>query len=196
MRTSLLNLWKQIKMSLLNSRQQRQIIAIIFIAAAILITFIWLLLSPPAKKTLPPSPPPKAEKTPAEDYLICVASQQMTTGYTEAGSAPPGSSGQGYFPGSVAVHPRVGTQWGGDPRHPIIPFGTTLHLLDPQAVKINDQWYDTLIVNDTGDTNMRLWSAYPYWLDLYFGSTNYWSNRSARDYGTRKADYYWVEKWR
>jgi len=195
-KNSLLNLFEQIKMSLLNSRQQRQLIAIIVIAAVILITLLWLLLSPPSPKPVPPSPQPKVEKPLSEDYLICVARQQMTTGYTEAGSAPPGSSGQAYYVGSVAVHPRVATQWGGDPRNPIIPFGTRVHLLNPEAVKINDNWYDTLVVNDTGDTNLRLWSAYPYWLDLYFGPTNYWSDRTARDYGTHKVDYYWVEKWR
>ncbi|MGE5449962.1 MAG: hypothetical protein ACM3PA_01130 [Methanomassiliicoccales archaeon] len=192
---SWLSFLAQIKTSLLNSRQGR-LIAIVAITTIFLSGLLWLLLSGPTPKPLPsPTPSPKITKAPAEDYLICVARQQMTTGYTEPSWGPPASSGAGYFVGSIAVHPRVATQWNGDPRNPIIPFGTAIHFINPSSVKINDTWYDTLIVNDTGDTNLGLWSAYPYWLDLYFGPTATWSNQSARAYGTNKVDFYWVEKW-
>lgn len=187
--------FERIKVSLLDYRQQGHLVAIITTLLILMIGIIWLLLSPPAPKPLP-SIPPKVAKPIAEDFLICVAQGQITTGYTEPSWGPPGSSGYGYHQGSVAVHPRVGTQWGGDPRNPIIPFGTVLHLINPKSIKINDQWYDQVTVNDTGDINLRLWPGDPYWFDIYFGSTNNWTNQAARAYGTHKVDYYWVEKWR
>jgi hypothetical protein len=196
MKDTLGGIFEQIKTSLLRWRQQGQFsVALFTIMAVLIIGVLWLLLSHPAKKPLPPAPS-KVTQSKSEDYLICVASQQMSTGYTEPSWGPPASSTKGYQIGTVAVHPRIATQWSGDPRDPIIPFGTTIHLLNPSAVKVNGKWYDSLMVNDTGDVNLGLWSAYPYWFDIYFGSTEYWSTTAARAYGTHKIDYYWVEKWK
>lgn len=145
---------------------------------------------PPAKKTVPnkiinqPSP---------EWYIKFSVKNQKTTAYTEAASAPVSSAGKEYYIGSGAVHPRYPLNAGGEARNPIIPFGTTLYLDEP--IEILGQKHDTLVVNDTGDVYYGLWPSHPYWVDIYFGQTNYYNNKSASNAGVKLINYSWYEPW-
>lgn len=126
-------------------------------------------------------------------YVRFTAKEQKSTAYTEEANAPKPANGESYFPGGIAVHPRYPVQSGGEPRQPILPFGTEIHLMEP--IKVQGQEYSSLTVIDTGDVNYGLWSAYPYWFDVYFGTNNYYNNKDASDYGVPLKSYYWYEEW-
>lgn len=178
--------------------RQRPLVAILL--AIIIVGGIMYCLSARKPEQLKPVPSPQTPRSAKheikKDYLICVARNQIITGYTEPSAGPPSASSHQYFIGSVAVHPLSSAAWGGDPRQPLVPFGTEIHLLKPHSLKVNGKWFDSLIVLDTGDVNYSLWSNYRYWFDVYFGPTQYWTQLMARSFGAKKADYYWVEEWR
>jgi hypothetical protein len=157
-----------------------------------------LLIYGQYKKNASPAPKPEiTERDNEEDYkwYVCfTAREQKTTAYTEEANAPRPANGGSYFPGGIAVHPRYPVQSGGDPLQPILPFGTKIHLMEP--IKVQGQEYRSLTVIDTGDVNYGLWSAYPYWFDVYFGTNNYYNNKDANDYGVPLKSYYWYEEWK
>jgi len=126
-------------------------------------------------------------------YMQFSVQGQKSTYYTEAAQAPASSSSQGYFLGSGAVHPLSPLNAGGEARQPIIPFGTRLYLSQP--IEIQGNSYDSLVVNDTGDVYYGLWRQYPYWVDVYAGTTNYYSQKDALKSGVDVIDYYWYEPW-
>lgn len=142
---------------------------------------------PVQKKTA--DTPKKAEKW----YIEFTAKDQKSTAYTEAANAPVSSAGEEYFIGSGAVHPRYPLNAGGEARSPIIPFGTTLYLHEP--IDVQGEKYTQLIVNDTGDVYYGLWSSHPYWVDVYFGDTNYYNQQSASKAGVNAINYTWYESW-
>jgi len=141
----------------------------------------------PAKKALP-------EAREAKWYIEFSVKDQHSTAYTEEVGAPLASNGQPYFFGGVAVHPRYPIQYGGDPRIPLIPYGTTIYPDKP--IKIQGRYYSALTVMDTGDVDYGLWENHPYWFDVYYGSGDYWANQTARMYGTPLTSYSWYEEWR
>lgn len=143
--------------------------------------------SPPAKK------PPIVTKE-AKWYIQFSVKDQRSTAYTEESGAPLAANAQPYYFGGIAVHPRYPVQYGGDPRTPLIPFGTTIYPEKP--VKIQGQEYTALTVMDTGDVNYGLWENHPYWFDVYYGGGDYWTNKAARAYGTPVTSYYWYEEWK
>ena len=130
-----------------------------------------------------------------EDWAVMFSVEdQRCTAYTNHSGNALSSSGQSYFFGAVAVHPRYPVNARGDPLQPIIPYDTVLYLREP--LEINGQSFATLQVIDTGDVNYRLHADSPYWIDVYYGSGDYWSRSNAREFGVKDIDYYWVEKWR
>ncbi len=135
---------------------------------------------------LPPAPEPVW-------FVRFAVEDQKSTYYTEHPQAPASASARGYFLGSGAVHPRYPLNAGGEAREPIIPFGTTLFLAQP--VQIQGDWHDTLEVNDTGDVYYGLWRNYPYWVDVYAGATNYYTQKAALESGVDLIDYHWYEPW-
>ena len=126
-------------------------------------------------------------------YVQFSVQGQKSTYYTEAAMAPASASSRGYFLGSGAVHPLYPLNAGGEARQPIIPFGPRLYLSQP--IEIQGKSYDSLIVNDTGDVYYGLWRQSPYWVDVYAGTTNYYSHREALKSGVKLIDYYWYEPW-
>lgn len=130
----------------------------------------------------------------AKWYVQFTANNQKTTAYTEEVNAPRPSNGKSYFIGGIAVHPRYPVNDGGDPRVPLLPYGTEIHLSKP--IDIQGQQFRSLKVMDTGDINYGLWPRYPYWFDIYYGNTQYYSDKNARDYGTDLVDYTWFEEWK
>lgn len=126
-------------------------------------------------------------------YVQFSVKGQKSTYYTEAARAPASASAKGYFIGSGAVHPQYPLNAGGEARQPIIPFGTRLYLSEP--IEIQGNKYDSLVVNDTGDVYYGLWRKYPYWVDVYAGQTNYYTDKAARKAGVDLIDYYWYEPW-
>ncbi len=127
-------------------------------------------------------------------YVRFSVENQKLTFYTEHALAPASASARGYFLGSGAVHPRYPLNEGGEARQPIIPFGTVLFLNQP--IEIQGNWYDSLIVNDTGDVYYGLWRKYPYWVDVYFGTTNYYTQKAALEAGVDLINYHWYEPWK
>ncbi|CFW97582.1 Uncharacterized [Syntrophomonas zehnderi OL-4] len=144
----------------------------------------------PAKKPAPTQEFPQGE---SKWYIQFSVKQQKATAYTEATSAPVSSAGKKYFIGSGAVHPRYPLNAGGEARSPIIPFGTIIYLSKP--IEIAGQKHNSLVINDTGDVYYGLWPAHPYWVDIYHGSTNRYSVKSADQAGIRLIDYTWFEPW-
>lgn len=168
----------------------------IFMAVILLLIVIGLFVPHPLKKP-PITDPGQKDKNPAGSgkwYVQFTVNNQKTTAYTEEASAPRPSNGKSYFIGGIAVHPRYPVNDGGDPRVPLLPYGTEIHLLKP--VDIQGQQYRSLKVMDTGDINHRLWPGHPYWFDIYYGSTQYYSDKNARNYGTDLVDYTWFEEWK
>lgn len=161
-------------------------------AAVIGIVFIGLLFSLIPKKT-PPRPPQPVEKE-GKWYVQFAVKNQKSTAYTEESGAPVAASGKEYCIGGIAVHPRYPVNSGGDPLEPLLPFGTIIYLEKP--IKIQGQEFTYLKVIDTGDVNYRLWSAHPYWFDVYHGTGNYYNNKDARDYGVPLVNYSWYEEWK
>jgi len=180
----------------LNRQRPMVAILLLIVIGGGIIYFLWQGQPKQLKPMRSPQPPQPVKNETRKDYLICVARGQIATGYTEPSAGPPSASSRPYFIGSIAVHPLSSTAWGGDPRQPLIPFGTEIHLLNPRSLKVSGKWFDSLVVLDTGDVNYALWSNHPYWFDVYFGPTQYWTHLMARAFGTKKVDYYWVEEWR
>lgn len=136
------------------------------------------------------SPPRKPLPENREWYLVVKAFNQASTAYTEPAGSPLTASARPYSIGSVAVHPRVP---GGSQVEPIIPFGTIIYLDNPKKITIQGQEFNAFTVLDTGDANWALWPDSPYWVDLYFGTSNYWNNKAASEYGMKRIDYHWYE---
>ncbi|NLU50676.1 MAG: hypothetical protein GXX09_09790 [Syntrophomonadaceae bacterium] len=141
------------------------------------------LLKPPERHA-----PIPVQTNPRWVMTVNVVTDQRATAYTESTGARPASSGQPYTLGSVAVHPETP---GGDPTKPIIPYGTTIRLINPKHITIQGQKFNHLKVIDTGDVYWSLRNESPYWIDLYFGTTGSWSYREASRFGVKKVDYYW-----
>ncbi|PKM76389.1 MAG: hypothetical protein CVU90_12805 [Firmicutes bacterium HGW-Firmicutes-15] len=151
----------------------------------------------PEQKPIPPAetvqPEGETAKVEPKWYIQFSVKGQKSTYYTEAAQAPASASAKGYFLGSGAVHPLHPLNAGGEARQPIIPFGTRLYLSEP--VEIQGNKYDSLLVNDTGDVYYGLWHNYPYWVDVYAGQTNYYTNKAAFKSGVKLIDYYWYQPW-
>lgn len=173
-------------------RDQR--LLIIPLVIVIIFAASWLLYRqyspPPAQK---PAPTKKAEQISPRWYIQFSVKNQKSTAYTEAASAPVSAAGKEYFIGSGAVHPRYPIGSGGEARNPIIPFGTTLYLAEP--LEIQGEKRDTLVVNDTGDVNYGLWPNHPYWVDIYYGTSNSSNIKSAGKAGVDLISYSWYEPW-
>lgn len=170
----------------------------LWIPAAVLIVFIAFMIYYAAKISdqMPSKKPDIVRPEKDQDltwYIEFTVRDQKSTSYTEETGAPKAASGSHYFLGSGAVHPMYRLNFGGDPRKPIIPFGTVLYFDEP--VLVHDKYYDQLIVNDTGDVYYGLWPASPYWVDVYYGASNSYNIRSAGKYGVKNISYKWYEKW-
>lgn len=137
---------------------------------------------------------PKQTDTKQNWYIKFSVKDQKATSYTEEANAPVASSGDNYFIGSGAVHPQYPLNAGGKTTQPIIPYGTTVYLDKP--IDIQGAKHSTLVINDTGDVYYGLWRSHPYWIDVYYGQTNYYNNKSANKAGVRLIDYHWYEPWR
>ena len=144
----------------------------------------------PSKK---PVPKQQVQTVKPNWYIQFTVKDQKSTAYTEATRAPISSAGKEYFIGSGAVHPRYPLNSGGEARSPIIPFGTTIYLNEP--IEVQGQKITSLVINDTGDVYYGLWPSHPYWVDVYFGNTNYYNQQSASKAGVRIIDYSWYEPW-
>lgn len=177
-------------------RRYANSIAIISVSILLMLGFILYLYyaTQPSRKPAPvePTPQPPVEQK-FNWYMEFSVKQQKSTAYTEEPGAPVAANGKDYFIGGIAVHPRYPLRDGGDATVPIIPFGTVIYFDKP--INVLGQDLSSMTVIDTGDVNYRLWSSYPYWFDIYWGSTNYYNNKSARDYGTDLVDYHWYERW-
>jgi len=164
----------------------------------LIITFsVFSVKHSPAPKPVPPELTDSGNKanlpTQPTWYVRFSVKNQKSTYYTEATRAPASASAHGYFIGSGAVHPQYPLNAGGDARHPIIPFGTEIFLSNP--IEVQGQKLTSLTVNDTGDVYYGLWHKYPYWVDVYSGTTNYYNNKSAFQAGVDLINYYWFEPW-
>jgi hypothetical protein len=160
------------------------------ITLALMGLIVILMLSAGHLGTAPPRKPLNKNLTP-EWYLVSRVTNQMSTAYVEPPGAPVSASARSYFLGGVAVHPKIP---GGDQRDPIIPFGTVIRLSKPKSIFIQGRRINSFVVTDTGDADWGLWPNYPYWVDFYFGSSNYWNTLAASKYGNKPIDYYWYER--
>ncbi|NLW92347.1 MAG: hypothetical protein GXY34_12205 [Syntrophomonadaceae bacterium] len=166
--------------------------------ALVFLLFILLLITAlpgcsSEKNSSPQGKKPLSKKQEPKWYIQFSVKDQRSTAYTEEAGAPLASNGQPYFLGGIAVHPRYPLQYGGDPRVPLLPYGTVIYPNKP--IKIQGDYYNALTVMDTGDVNYGLWENHPYWFDVYYGSGNYWANQAAREYGTPLTSYSWYEEW-
>lgn len=174
--------------------QNRRAFAILAVCILILgaIGYAWYR----HRSSLPQKPAPGEIQQPSDQaqeptwYIQFTVKDQKITAYTETSYARVAANGNDYFTGGIAVHPLYP---GIDPRKPAIPFGTRVFLTKP--VKVHGVEYDSFTVMDTGDINYRLWAGHPYWFDIYYGTSDYWNNKGARDFGVKTESYYWVEKW-
>ncbi len=179
-------------------RDARILIIPLLIMVLFMALFLILQGKQPEPKPIPPvetEQPDQAEAPAAlpKWYVQFSVKGQKSTYYTEAPQAPASASAKGYFLGSAAVHPLYPLNAGGEARQPVIPFGTVLYLSEP--VKIQGNNYDSLVVNDTGDVYYGLWRKYPYWVDIYAGQTNYYTNKAANESGVKMIDYHWYQPW-
>jgi len=174
---------------------------ILLVPLVILVLFIGIYFIFQAKPKPVPKPLPEPDLVQVDPgnpvqpkwYVQFSVKDQKRTYYTEAARAPASASAKGYFIGSGAVHPPFPLYAGGEARKPIIPFGTRIYLSEP--IDIQGNQYNSLVVNDTGDVYYGLWHKYPYWVDVYAGTTNYYSNKAALKAGVDLIDYYWYEPW-
>ncbi len=171
---------------------------LIILVLSIALFAVFLTNRKPETKPIPTPDivePDKKETSTVEPkwYVQFSVSGQKSTYYTESVYAPASASAKGYFIGSGAVHPLHPLNAGGEARTPVIPFGTKIYLSKP--ITVQGQTLDSLIVNDTGDVNYGLWRKYPYWIDVYAGHTNYYSNKEALKAGVDLIDYYWYQPW-
>jgi cytoskeletal protein RodZ len=164
------------------------------VSVAIVLLTIWLTTDrkPPAEVPQKPFAVPEIQQqAETEWYVKFSVKDQKSTAYVEQSQAPRPSSGGRYYIGGVAVHPIYP---GADPRQPIIPYGTLIYLKEPLTV--NGRPMSAFKVIDTGDIYYGRYGSTPYWFDIYWGNTNYYSNQSASKFGVKTVDYYWYEPWR
>lgn len=179
-------------------KDNRIILIPVSVIASFFIIFIFFAIFPkPANKPFPkPFMQDQSQLTKKEQvywFIEFSAKNQKSTAYTDESYAPQAASGNNYRLGTVAVHPLYPLQYGGSALKSIIPFGTTIYLQEP--IEIHDQWYDSFVVNDTGDVNYRLWGDSPYWLDVYIGKGNNYNIKAAGSYGIKSVNYTWYEPW-
>lgn len=160
----------------------------LFLSCFLLMLVLARWLAPTPSLPRKPASPDTSQPSPLWVMAINVARQQSATAYTESPGSPPSASGKPYQLGSVAVHPRVP---GGDPLEPIIPFGTTIHLINPDHISVAGQEFSSFEVADTGDVNWSLRGESPFWIDIYYGPTSTWTFREASRHGVAKVDFYW-----
>jgi hypothetical protein len=174
---------------------------ILILPLIIVVLFIGIYFISQARQKAEQKPAPSPDLVQTEPgtevqpkwYIQFSVKGQKSTSYTEAARAPASASSKGYFIGSGAVHPMVPLNAGGDARKPIIPFDTRIYLSQP--ITVQGQQLNSLVINDTGDVYYGLWRKYPYWVDVYSGTTNYYSDKSALEAGVNLIDYYWYEPW-
>lgn len=163
------------------------------VSVAIVLLALWFTTGrkPPAEVPQKPLAAPETQQTETEWYVKFSVKGQKSTAYVEHSQAQRPSSGGRYYIGGVAVHPIYP---GADPRKPIIPYGTLIYLEEP--LNVNGRPMSAFKVIDTGDIYYGRYGKTPYWFDVYWGSTNYYSNQSASKFGIKTVDYYWYEPWR
>lgn len=176
----------------------KRLISIPIIGFAIfLLAFLFYSFNKPQPelKPIPNTPETNEEISDQPTYWFVQFSvkNQKSTAYTEETYAPLAASGKSYKMGTVAVHPNYPLYNGGNALKPVIPFGTTIYLDNP--IKIHDKTYNSLIINDTGDVNYRLWRNYPYWIDIYMGNNTSFNRKAADIYGIKSVNYHWYEPW-
>lgn len=178
-------------------RRYVNIIAIGAVSILLVLGFILYLYyaTQPNRKPTPvePKTPPKQVEQNFNWYMQFSVKQQKSTAYTEEPGAPLAANAGNYYIGGVAVHPRYPLRDGGKATVPILPFGTVIHFEKP--ITVQGQELSSMTVIDTGDVNYGLWPSHPYWFDIFWGSTNYYNNKSARAYGANLVDYHWYEPW-
>ncbi len=184
---------------MLDTRRLRIIILAAFIAILLIISATLIIANSRHKISQRPARLDSSESQPQDDedrkwYIKFSVENQRATAYVGEGYAPLGANGQECFIGGVAMHPIYPINSGGSPLKPAIPFGTTLYLEKP--VQVQGQEYSSLQVIDTGDVYYGLWPGYPYWVDIYFGTANYYNRLDASNFGTDQLSYYWIEEWR
>ncbi len=184
---------------MLDTKHLRIIILAAFIAILLIISATLIIANSRDKISQKPTAPDSSETQPQDNedlqwYIKFSVENQRATAYVEEAYAPVAANGQAYFIGGVAMHPFYPINAGGSPLKPAIPFGTTLYLEKP--VKVQGQEYTSFQVMDTGDVYYILWPEYPYWVDIYFGTANYYNQLDANNFGTDQVSYYWIEEWR
>jgi 3D (Asp-Asp-Asp) domain-containing protein len=185
--------------TMLETRHLRLIIAITALAILLIISATLIIANSRSKISSKPSKPDSSglESESQADlkwYIKFSVKNQQATAYVGESYAPLSASGEYCFMGGVAVHPLHPVNYGGSPLQPVIPFGTTLYLEEP--VLVQGKEYTSFKVMDTGDVYYGLWPDSPYWLDIYFGTANYYNRLEAKDFGTPRVSYYWFEEWR
>lgn len=168
------------------------------IIGSLLLLALFIFIIPALKKeAAPPRKPEIIKPGPRQEgkwYVVFKVKQQRITAYTAYPGATKASSGKDCFLGSAAVHPRIPQNQGGSVFEPVIPFETQLFFSEP--ITIQGQEYRDFTVLDTGDVNYRLWKQYPYWVDIYWGTSSSYTVGEAHEFGVNLADYFWIEEWR
>ncbi|KUG03969.1 hypothetical protein ASZ90_018632 [hydrocarbon metagenome] len=181
---------------MLESKHLRSMILVTFIAILLIISATLIIAN--YRNNISQKPIAPSEKQPDDEdldwYIRFSVEDQQATGYVAEAYSPITSSGEVCFIGGVAMHPVYPINAGGDPLIPAIPFGTTLYLDKP--INVQGKEYTSFQVMDTGDVYYGLWPEYPYWVDIYFGTANYYNRLDAINFGTEKVSYYWIEEWR
>lgn len=175
---------------------------ILLTGLAILLIILATLLIANSRNQISLKPPPldssgiesEQDLSDAEWYIKFSVENQQATAYVGESYRPIAASGEVCFIGGLAMHPLYPLNKGGNPLEPVIPFGTTLYLEEP--ILVQGQEYKSFQVMDTGDVYYGLWRDSPYWLDIYFGTANYYNRQDAKAFGTQRVNYYWIEKWR
>lgn len=158
------------------------------ISVVIILVALWFISEKKPLSEVPQKPLTETAET--EWYVKFSVKDQKSTAYLNYSGVLPSSGGR-YYIGGVAVHPIYP---GADPRQPIIPYGTMIYLEEP--VKVHGREMSAFKVIDTGDIYYGRYGSTPYWIDIYWGSGDYYSNRSATDFGIQTVNYYWYEPWR
>ncbi|NLO20800.1 MAG: hypothetical protein GX119_02210 [Syntrophomonadaceae bacterium] len=185
---------------MLETRRLRLIILITALAILLIISATLIIANSRNKISPKPSRPDSSEIESPRDlsdvkwYIKFSVENQQATAYVEEAYAPVAANGHDYFIGGVAMHPLYPVNNGGSPLKPVIPFNTTLYLKEP--ILVQGQEYKSFQVMDTGDIYYGLWPGSPYWLDIYFGTANYYNTLDANAFGTPTVSYYWIEEWR
>lgn len=169
-------------------QESRSLVFALFLSCFFLTLVVARWLAPPHSLPLKPAAPGVSQSSPPWVMAVSIARQQAATAYTESPGSPPSASGKPYRLGLVAVHPNIP---GGNPLDPIIPFGTTIHLIDPTYLTVAGREFSSFEVADTGDVNWSLRGESPYWIDVYYGPTSSWTFQEASRHGVVKVDFYW-----